>query len=192
MEAKQKEFLLSVARSAIKDFLTSRKVHHFKSDELEDKTLFERRACFVTLTIHGELRGCIGSLLPRQPLINDVVDNAINAAFRDPRFYPLTLAELNQANIEISVLSIPEKLDYQNKKDLLQKIRPNIDGVIIRKGFYEATFLPQVWSELRDKESFFENLCLKAGLDRNCIDSCDVTVETYQVEAFSENETAQP
>jgi len=188
MNDKQRRLLLSIARGAIKDFFINKRVHYYKEDEITDRTLFEKRATFVTLTTGAELRGCIGSLTPRQPLVNDIIDNSINAAFRDPRFYPLTLEEFNLVQIQISILTLPKKLEFTNKTDLLQKIRPNIDGVIIKKGFYEATFLPQVWEDLPDKKSFFEHLCLKAGLNRDCYSTGNIEVATYEVEAFSEKD----
>lgn len=198
MNDKQKIKLLSIARSAIKDSLINKKVKHYKlqrrqlqrskEGEIEDRALFEKRATFITLKTNEELRGCIGSLTPRQPLINDIIDNSINAAFRDPRFYPLTLKEFDSVNIEISILTLPKKLEFSDKAELFQKIRPNIDGVIIKKGFYEATFLPQVWEELPDKEDFLENLCLKAGLNGDCYSDSDIQVATYEVEAFSEKD----
>jgi AmmeMemoRadiSam system protein A len=188
MKKEQKKLLLSIARSSIRNYLENRQIHYYSESELKDPDLFEKRATFVTLTIGDELRGCIGSLTPTRPLFHDVIENSINAAFRDPRFYPLSLEEFDKINIEISVLTIPKRLEFEDTEDLLKKIRPGIDGVIIKKGFYEATFLPQVWSDLPDKKSFFEQLCLKAGLGRNCYSTNKIKVETYQVEALSEKE----
>ena len=114
--------------------------------------------------------------------------NAINAAFRDPRFPPLSRDELNRIKIEVSILTNPRPLEYKDAQDLLAKLRPGIDGVIIKKGFHEATFLPQVWEQLPRKEDFLTHLCLKAGLDGDAWRRGDLEVSTYQVQAFEEEE----
>ncbi|MEJ5309899.1 MAG: AmmeMemoRadiSam system protein A [Anaerolineae bacterium] len=146
-------------------------------------------AAFVTLrTRHGDLRGCIGSLEARRPLVEDVRENAIAAAFRDPRFPPVKAAELPNLTIEVSVLTKPEPLDFDGPDDLLRKLRPNIDGVLIERGWNRATFLPQVWEQLPLPEEFLANLCYKAGLPPNAWRWPDLEVSIYQVEKFEEEE----
>ena len=120
--------------------------------------------------------------MPVRPLIEDVIENTLNAAFEDPRFLPLTKEELPLIHIEISVLTVPEKLVYKTEKELLDKLRPKIDGVIIRKNIHQATFLPQVWEQLPDKEMFLNELCLKAGLPLYSYSCEDFDIYTYQVE----------
>ncbi len=187
MNIEQKKVLLKVARQAIKDYLlTKKKIYPQKSD-FKDKEFWEEKGTFVTITIDGELRGCIGSILPSKPLILDIYDNAINSAFRDPRFYPLNNEEFNSIKIEISILSVPEEVQFNDYKELLDKIRPGIDGIIIRKGYYQATFLPQVWEEIPDKITFFEFLCQKAGLNKDCYKDKNLEVQSYQVENFDES-----
>ena len=126
--------------------------------------LKEERATFVTLTIHGNLRGCIGMLEACRPLAEDVAENAVSAAFHDPRFPPLSEDEFEQLEIHISILSPPEEMIFSSEDDLLEQIRPGTDGLILQEGFQRGTFLPSVWEELPETEIFFEHLKMKAGL----------------------------
>jgi AmmeMemoRadiSam system protein A len=151
-----------------------------------DPDLLQQRAVFVTLTLAGKLRGCIGNLIPVGPLWQGVRDNAIHAAFADQRFSPLTEKELEQVNIEVSVLTPPVELRHRGGGDLLEKLRPGIDGVILKKGRQSATFLPQVWEQLEEPSLFLAHLCLKAGLPKECWMTDELSIETYQVESFSE------
>ena len=143
-------------------------------------------ASFVTLTEYGELRGCIGSLEPRRPLVLDVRENAAAAAFHDPRFPPVRAEELDDLHIEISVLTIPQPLSCAGPDDLVAKLRPDVDGVVIERGWNRATFLPQVWEKLPDPHQFLQHLCLKAGLPADAYCRPDLDVYTYQVEEFEE------
>lgn len=144
-------------------------------------------ACFVTLNLHRRLRGCIGSLIAHRPLIDDLIANAEAAAFRDPRFPPLSESEFDDVHIEVSLLTPPQSVSYRDSDDLKSMIRPNIDGVIIRHGSFQATFLPQVWEELSDFESFFAHLGTKAGIGSDPL-SYHPEVYLYQVEKFGEEE----
>ena len=151
------------------------------------RPVFEKPAAtFVTLKIHGQLRGCIGSLRARQSLKDDVAQNAVNAAFRDPRFSPLTASEFGRVDIEVSVLSDPEPLPYDSTEDLIRKLRPGVDGVIIQRGARRATFLPQVWDQLSTHDAFLGHLCLKAGLPETAWKQGTLSVFTYQVMYFEE------
>ena len=151
------------------------------------KTKFSKnQACFVTLTKHGNLRGCIGSLQPRQPLCQDVTENTLNAAFNDYRFPQLTKQELKEIKIEISVLTIPKKLSSTSPEGLLDKIN-NKMGIILKKGFNSATFLPQVWEQIPDKTTFLEQLSIKAGLDKNAWKNPNTKIEYYKVEKVKED-----
>jgi len=142
---------------------------------------------FVTLTIDGHLRGCIGNLTSNEPLVSGVRRNAINAAFNDPRFSPLRPSELECVSIEVSILSEPRPLHYRESSDLLKRLRPNIDGVIIRKDLASATFLPQVWEQLPQTKDFLGHLCLKAGLATDAWQRPGLEVSTYQVQYFEEH-----
>ena len=148
--------------------------------------LAERGACFVTLTLNGVLRGCIGSIEITQPLIKDVQDRAIGAAFHDPRFPGIKLEELPDLQIEVSRLTRPEKLKYSTPEDLVNKLRPGIDGVILRQNFRRATFLPQVWEQLPDPDQFLGRLCVKMGLSTGAWLDQHLDVEIYQAEKFLE------
>lgn len=175
--------LLKLARESIKSELEGKEL---KVSESLGKKYSEKKACFVTLTINGDLRGCIGSLEARQELWKDVIGNARSAAFRDPRFYELTEKELEKVKIEISVLSKPEKIVYNNVEDLLFKIKPKKDGLIIKLGFYSATYLPQVWEQISIKEEFLESLCRKAGLSGDFWKSGKLEVWKYSVDSVAE------
>lgn len=178
-------YLLSIARKTIEEELYSRKNQKEKDAGLPP-IFNEQRGTFVTLTIGGNLRGCIGHIIPQESLIEGIRTNAINSAFRDPRFRPLNKEEWKNIKIEISILTDPKPLPYSDANDLLKKLRPGIDGVIIKKGFYQATFLPQVWEQLPDKKEFLTHLSLKAGLEGDAWKEGDLEVSTYQVQAFEE------
>jgi len=142
---------------------------------------------FVTLNKKGHLRGCIGTLASSETLKENVRRNAVNAAFHDPRFPPLEVQELDQIAIEVSVLTPPEPLAYDDGEDLIDRLRPGIDGVILRKGAASATFLPQVWKQLPRCQDFLSHLCLKAGLPAQAWRESHLDVEIYQVQYFEED-----
>ncbi|MFV1982358.1 MAG: AmmeMemoRadiSam system protein A [Thiohalomonadales bacterium] len=129
--------------------------------------LVENRACFVTLHLKNNLRGCIGSLNASKPLIEDVNFNAYAAAFEDPRFPKLTKDEFVNISTEISVLSIPEEIIFSTENDLLSKLRIGIDGMIFEYESYRATYLPSVWSSLPIPKLFLNSLKEKSGLNAN-------------------------
>jgi len=181
--------LLHLARTTIAARLglsaaASRKI---PDHELADPTFLEERGTFVTLKIKNQLRGCMGCLTPSETILNGIERNAINAAFNDPRFPPLTVPELGQAEIEISILTNPRELEYSGGNDLLKKLRPNTDGVIISKGMARATFLPQVWEQLPGTADFLAHLCRKAGLSPDEWKKGELDVSIYQVQYFHEN-----
>jgi len=179
-----KETLLSLAREAISNALQG------QSSPIDYKNLPPRlqnkEATFVTLTIMGKLRGCIGTLLAHRPLALDVAENARAAAFEDPRFPPLAKEELSLLKIEISVLSQPAALSYEDTEDLLEKLHPGVDGVVLENGFHRATFLPQVWEQLPAPKEFLTNLCYKAGLPVNAWRWPETKISIYHVEKFKE------
>ena len=145
--------------------------------------LQEQRACFVTLQINNQLRGCIGSLEAHRPLVEDVADNAYAAAFRDPRFGPVSESEYPNLQYHISVLNPPEPMTFSSEEDLLKQIRPNIDGLVLSDKGYRGTFLPSVWESLPTAREFFTHLKQKAGLPMNYW-SDTLTVERYTVESI--------
>ena len=163
MKAGDQQLLLKIAQNAIFQGFEN---HRGKASDLGilPDELMEKRATFVTLTIKGALRGCIGMLEACRPLAEDVAANAHAAAFEDPRFPPLTRKEFEKLEIHISILSPPEEMIFSSEADLLRQVRPGIDGLVIQDGFRRGTFLPSVWAELPEKKLFWAHLKLKAGL----------------------------
>ncbi len=151
------------------------------------EALREPRACFVTLhTVTGELRGCTGTLVARQPLAHEVSHIARQTAFNDPRFPPLRADELPNIVIEISVLTPPVELAFDTPQSIPRLLRPYIDGVILVIGAHRATFLPQVWERASDPEEFLDLLCRKMGLPPGLWNQPDVQVFTYQTVVIEE------
>jgi len=181
----EKSTLLRVARNAIENHLYRKPIEKFDIDDLTSN-LGSPGASFVTLTTmpNDNLRGCIGSLEAYQSLILDVQEHAIAAAFEDYRFSPIRITELPVIRIEVSRLTKPIPTIYDSTEDLLMKLRPGIDGVILKDGFQRATFLPQVWDKIESKESFLCQLCLKMGADNDLWKRKHIQVFTYQVEEF--------
>jgi AmmeMemoRadiSam system protein A len=179
--------LVKMARETIENSLGIGTKNDDPEDALlKDPVMGQKHGVFVTLTTHGDLRGCIGFLEGREPVKEAVRHNALNAAFNDPRFPPLRASEVGDVDIEVSILTEPAPLDYSGGADLLAKLRPGVDGVIIRSGLHAATFLPQVWDQLPDKKEFLGHLCLKAGLPANAWERGNLEVQTYQVQHFEE------
>jgi len=152
--------------------------------------LDESRGTFVSLYKKGDLRGCIGNIEPAKTIFEGIKDNARHAAFNDSRFSPLSLEEVKDVTIEISILTKPQELDYEDTKDLFAKLKPGVDGVIIKKNYNSATFLPQVWKQLADPAEFLTNLCMKAGLAANEWKSGNLEILTYQVQSFEETQSS--
>lgn len=144
------------------------------------------RGTFVTLKKNGQLRGCIGNIEPVRTMAEGVEANVLNAAFNDSRFPPLGAAELEDVDISVSILSPALPLVYEGAADLLGILRVGVDGVILRYGNNQATFLPQVWEQLQDAEEFLAHLSLKAGLARDGWKNEGIEIFTYQVENFAE------
>jgi len=172
-----------IARQSIQDEFDYTDSINIQKLISEHPFLKEDGASFVTLTQDGKLRGCIGSLEARRPLIEDVIANAKSAAFRDPRFKKLTKEELHVTDVEVSVLTQPKLLKYDDIEDLKSKIKPNIDGVILKLNSNQATFLPQVWEELPEFESFFGHLLSKANLPMDSFKN-HPQIFTYQIQKF--------
>jgi hypothetical protein len=185
LSASERKFLLELARKTLASVTAGGSVPEVAEKDVPPK-LAEKKACFVTLTKEGALRGCIGHLTAMEPLHQAVAENARNAALRDPRFLPVKPDELDKIKIEISVLTEPQPLAFSSPDDLLSKLHPNEDGVLLHIGPRTATFLPQVWAQLPDKVKFLEHLSEKAGCEPSAWRGKDVTVEIYHVECFEE------
>lgn len=182
LAADQGETLLHLARAAIGKELGFRSHDLPRTDWLE-----EPGATFVTLTLDGQLRGCIGTLEACRPLIDDVCQNAISSAFRDPRFPPLTKEEFADVLVEVSLLSKPQLISHRSEEEALAQLNPGRDGVIFEYGRFRSTYLPQVWAQLPDPKSFIANLKNKAGLPSDFW-SDDVRLSHYTVQKWSERE----
>ena len=185
LSSQERSILLKIARSAIASRLRSDVT--IEKPETVAPTLKEKRGCFVTLHQKGVLRGCIGTIEPITPLIDCVEENALNAAFRDPRFPPLKIEDLDEIEIEVSVLTEPERIEFSDGEDLKNKLKAGIHGVIVSRGIQRATFLPQVWEQLPDKENFLDQLCQKGGMPKKSWKDRKTIVKVYEVEYFSEN-----
>jgi AmmeMemoRadiSam system protein A len=156
-------------------------------DYPEDASLLhEQRACFVTLTLEGRLRGCIGSLQAHRKLLDDVRENAQAAAFHDPRFQPLGAHEYHATTIDVSVLSPLQPMTVRDEQDALTQLQPGIDGVVLQHGNKHGTFLPQVWASLPEPERFLGELKRKAGLSMDFW-SEEVRLFRYHVDKWTED-----
>lgn len=181
----QRRILLDVARQSIRHGLEHDRPLPVNPADYDER-LGTPGASFVTLHLGNELRGCIGSLEAHRPLITDVACNAYAAAFQDPRFPPLTAAELAGLKIHISVLNPPEPMECKSEEDLLQQLRPGIDGLILEeRGIHRGTFLPSVWRSLPDPRQFLRQLKLKAGLAPDYW-SDTLRVSRYTTESFGD------
>ena len=138
----------------------------------------------VTLERRGQLRGCIGMLEAVRPLVRDIAENAFAAAFRDPRFPPLTIDELADLELHISILSPAEAVHFKSEQDLIEQLKPGIDGLILREGYRRGTFLPSVWEQLPDASQFLRHLKQKAGLPADYW-SDSLKIFRYSTEMFS-------
>lgn len=182
----EQEILLHLAREALERGVKAEELPPLDESTLPP-SLREEGSSFITLTVHGQLRGCIGSLEPRQSLAQDVREHAVAAALKDPRFPPVSEKELSGIQIEVSCLTRPVPLEYKDADDLIRRLCPHVDGVVVRDGTYRrATFLPQVWEKISDPAEFLSNLCYKMGVDPNLWRTKHLEVLIYQVEEFHE------
>ncbi len=179
-----KTLLLQLARKSLRAATCQQT---YSSEDLSSypEALQQPAACFVTLTQAGQLRGCIGSLEARQPLIYDVIDNAQSSALRDPRFAPVKESEVDSIHIEISVLSPLQPMHFDNEDDLLTQIKPFEDGLVMEEGRHRGTFLPLVWEKIPDRLTFLRELKMKAGLPKDYW-SDTITLSRYHTIIFEE------
>ncbi|WP_457633411.1 AmmeMemoRadiSam system protein A [Oceanithermus desulfurans] len=184
----EKRALLDVAESAIENALNGGPLAPPALADLP-RRLARPGASFVTLTQGGRLRGCIGSLEPQRPLAEDTHHNALAAAFRDPRFPPLSPSEWPGTEVEVSVLSPPKPLLYQNLDDLLRKLTPGM-GLVLEHPRGRATYLPQVWEQLPDPELFLTSLARKAGLSPAVYTDPATRLLHYSVDKFTRDDLA--
>jgi len=180
------KIMLSIAKTAIMDRLDG--TNNLDKEVLLKKypSLAKDGATFVTLNLNGNLRGCIGSLVAHRTLLDDLEHNAISAGFSDPRFNALSIEELSNLNLEVSVLSQATLLEYEDYEDLKNKVQPFVDGLILKHGVYQGTFLPQVWEQLPTPSIFLEHLSSKAGANPSIYKE-KPTIYRYSVEKISES-----
>ncbi|AXA36155.1 hypothetical protein BRCON_1378 [Candidatus Sumerlaea chitinivorans] len=179
--------LVQLARRTVEEVVRFGRLPVVRPEEFPKK-FHDPKGCFVTLTKHGQLRGCIGQIFPREPLYQAVMSSARSAALEDPRFSPVRPAELSELEIEVSVLTVPKPLAFSSPEDLLAKLQPHRDGVVLKIGPYMATFLPQVWEQLPRKEDFLSHLSRKAGCAADAWRGPNVEVQIYHVQAFEESQ----
>ena len=175
----QKRVILKIAEDAVKEAVLNTKI--INKEELLQKYpwLAQKGAVFVTLNEFNALRGCIGSIIAHRSLLEDIIQNAKSAALSDPRFRPVSKEELDNLDIEVSLLTPPKELEYRDILDLKAKIKPGVNGVVLSYNGYQGTYLPSVWEQLPTFEAFFTSLCQKAGMSGNCLDY-HPKIYTYQ------------
>ena len=186
MSAEKGRLLTALARAAIAAELTAGRGQPLPALP-HPAWLDTSGACFITLTENGQLRGCIGSLEAHRPLAQDVRENALAAAFRDPRFQPLSLEEFAFTSVEVSLLTPPAPMAFRDEADFMAQLRPGEDGIVFQYGRHRSTFLPQVWESLPDPLLFMQQLKRKAGLPPNFW-AAEVTVSRYTVSKWKEAE----
>jgi len=187
------EFLLKLARKSIESYIKDKEIISPPPETPE--SLKETMGAFVTLNKKGidrgkgELRGCIGYCEPIKPLVNAVIEVAISAASSDPRFSPVKASEMDEIDLEISVLSKPKLVEVENPQEYPNKIKVGVDGLIVEKSFYKGLLLPQVPVEWNwDEEEFLCNTCMKAGLPSDCWYDSDTQIFNFQAQIFHEKE----
>jgi len=176
-----KQALKDIAKKSIAYGLTNSCALPVHLNE-HNSTLNESGASFVTLNLNQQLRGCIGTLEAYQPLVKDVAEHAFAAAYKDPRFSPVTENEIDQLEIHISVLTKNTPIDFADEADLLKQLKPGVDGIILQEGFHKGTFLPSVWEQLPEPKDFLNHLKIKAGFNK---DYWSKNIEAYRYSTIS-------
>jgi uncharacterized protein len=181
----ERTILLQLARQSMEAAVRREPLPPLQMDQYSER-LRNLGVVFITLLEHGELRGCIGALDPYQPLAQDVCEHAVAAALSDFRFPPVQPDELPDIQIEISRLTLPQPFPYENSTDLLEKLSPGVDGVILKDGHRRVTFLPQVWEKIPYPAQFLSHLCQKMGAPPDLWRRKKLEVFTYHVGEFHE------
>lgn len=185
LNSEERRILLAIARQALEESARGEPLSKLDLENLPPR-LIELGATFVTLTINKELRGCIGALEITQPLVEDVRKHAVAAGLEDYRFPPVQPDELPEISIEISRLTASQLSECNDAEELLKRLRPGVDGVVLKEGNRRATFLPQVWDKVPEPEKFLSMLCKKMGAPPDYWRGGRVEIFTYQVEEFHE------
>ena len=180
LSAPHASLLMDVARHSIKHGVEHGHALVVDADTLA-APLQAIRSTFVTLHLEGKLRGCMGGLKARIPLICDVAEHAYMAAFKDPRFSPVNRAELSRLDLHLSILTPQTVINFIDEEDLVRQLRPGIDGLVISRAQYRATFLPSVWASLPSPSGFLNQLKAKAGISA---DDTPTNAWRYTVDAI--------
>ncbi len=185
--------VVKAARQSLEMFIRDDVIYHPDLAALP-AALSEPGASFVTITNHGKLRGCIGSTEVSSPLAQDVARNAISAATRDFRFPSVTERELSEIHLEVTILTPPRALSYHNYDDLLTKIHPGTDGIILSSGIKKGLLLPQVWARIPQPDRFLEMIAQKAGIPSRELrdDPPTITVQTFEARHYAEPGYQEP
>jgi AmmeMemoRadiSam system protein A len=183
-------FLLELARRTLTSVVSHAASPSINPEEL-GAALRRPRACFVTLTDSGSLRGCIGHVFPRVPLYQAVIEGVEKAALQDPRFPPTQPSEVFKLKIEISVLSDPQPLLFASPEDLISQLQPHTHGVVLQIRGRTATFLPQVWRHIPEKVEFLDRLAMKAGCSPSAWRDKDAAATVYYVQSFEETQNQE-
>lgn len=191
MEEQTRKLLLAIARRSLNTYIDEHRHYEPDLNALPDEVRLPG-ASFITLYSYGRLRGCVGSVEPHLPLALDVAHNAVAAATRDPRFPPVTCNELPSLHLSVTVLSPLQRMPYANDADLVRKLRPGIDGVMITWHSRRSLLLPQVWERLPDPETFLLALTEKAGIPCGELAAQPPTIHVFTFAAESCEENAYP
>jgi MEMO1 family protein len=179
----EKSFLLGLARDSIIEYLKTGKYLDVNMAEIPT-VLNEKLGCFVTLKKNRELRGCIGNIIGEKPLYRAVIENAVSSAMNDSRFNKVSIEELDDIDIEISVLSTPKKFEYRDGSDFKNKIRVGIDGVIVKHDDRQSTYLPQVWKQFDSIDNFMNSLSKKGEIEIDLWKKGLIEIYTYESFSF--------
>ena len=180
---KERRLLLELAKRSVEAAVNGGSLPTACPQHTPDK-LLQPKGCFITLRKGGKLRGCIGQIFPRSALCEAIIHNARNAATNDPRFPPIQLDELGRIEIEISILTEPQSLRFNSAEELLEKLNPHTDGVVLQIGERSVTFLPQVWANFPNKIAFMESLSKKANCEPDAWRNPGTSVSVYRTESF--------
>jgi hypothetical protein len=187
LENQERLILVKLTRQALEYAVRHRNILEIGA-EFDHNHLNAPAACFVTLHIGDQLRGCVGSVEAYRPLFEDIAENAFNAARRDPRFNPVTKSELKHIRISLSLLTTPEEIKFHDEADLRQQIVPGCDGLILEEGRRRGLFLPAVWEQIPKIDDFLSHLKRKAGLPDNYL-SADMVVKRFHAIEIEEDES---
>lgn len=185
MKQKDKKYLLELARRTLEKYFQNKDILQIEIDDLSD-SLKEKKGVFISLWENETLRGCVGCLEGIKPIFEMVIENSLASALFDSRFLPVKKEELNKIKIEISIIEPLKKIGFSNNEGLIKHLKKNQPGILIKKGAHQATFLPQVWEDLKTPEEFLSHLCSKAGMKEDCWKNIDFEIYQYQANVFKE------